>query len=170
MAFVRLGTTMLCEWGPGDDFDQETDRLLVTTSLGETFVARSRPEEADGRPFVMDKAFLPKNLTAIPEGLGVYRTLPLPWDAVNFAWEIFLYDGKMTPEGPCLVFDAVGLGWTRTITTELTIDHIEPVKLEDIKRKGLALELHGIEFEQYTYDVVTLFEAAFPTDLSDEPT
>jgi hypothetical protein len=149
MPFRKRGLTMFRDWEPDEHFDPSTDRLLVTTSWGEAFVARANPENDDSSSFVIDKAFMPDNLTGIPRQLKLHRSLPLEWDASAYPWEVFLYDSEMTSDGLGIEMMAVGTGWSLPIRTSLTIAGITPILLRDIRPKRLARDLGGLSFGEF---------------------
>ena len=164
MPYRKRGLTMFRDWEPDSkDFDPEVDRLLVTTSWHDTFVVRSGPNSGDSLDHIIDPEFMPNNLRNIPRQLATHRTLPFEWDATKHPWYIFLYDGEMTGGGPFILMEAVGIGWTRPITCSVTIDSIESVRVEDINRRKLCVDMQGVRFGEFT-----LNESAMINDAADE--
>lgn len=160
MAFRKRGLTSLRDWEPDTEFNEATDRLLVATSKGDEFIARMGPEDDDGSTFIVDKQFMPSNLASLPHKLKRFRSLPLEWDAAQFPWETFLYDGEMTHDGPYLLVEAVGIGWTCPINADFTIAHIEPVHIDDVAPIQLAKELRGVHFGEFTVNESALYDEA----------
>ncbi len=161
MPFKKRGITMLQDWEPDDCFDEATDRLLVTTSRGDTFVAAIGPEADDGRTKVVDKQFMTNELLDLPRQLMLARHTELEWDAATFPWEVFLYDGNMTSCGPFLVGEAAAAGWTRPIFSEVTIEYIEPIKVSEINPKRLARSIRGLVFGEFTFNEGYVFDQVF---------
>ena len=160
MPYRQRGLTMFRDWEPDSkDFDPEVDRLLVTTSWHDTFVVRSGPNSGDSLDHIIDPEFMPNNLRNIPRQLATHRTLPFEWDATKHPWYIFLYDGEMTGSGPFILMEAVGIGWTRPITCSVTIDSIESVRVEDINRRKLCVDMQGVRFGEFTLNEDAMVDA-----------
>lgn len=160
MPFKKRGLTMFRDWEPDTRFDATTDRLLVSTSRRDTFIAATGPEGDEGTTFVMDHAFMPNNLASLPMQLKKERSLPLEWDASAFAWEVFLFDGEMTDFGPYLLTEAVGIGWQRSISANFTITSIEPVHIADINRSHLSRVLRGLQFGVFNVNELAMYDEA----------
>lgn len=160
MPYKKLGLHMFRDWEPDDQHDAEIDRLLVTTSWGDTFVVRSGPGSGDGLDHVIDPNFMPDNLALIPSELRLYRTVPLDWDATKFPWFIFLYDGEMTSGGPRIEMEAVGTGWTRSITTSLTIEEIRPLRKDEISHGDVSDGLRGVTFGEFIVRESVMYDEA----------
>ena len=160
MPFKKRGLTMFRDWEPDIQFNRDIDRLLVTTSRGDTFVAATGPEADDGTTFVVDKQFMPQNLAELPHQLMKVRPLPLEWDASAFPWEIFLHDGEMTDYGPFLLTEAVGIGWQCTMSAHFTITCIDPVRVDEIDRTQLARTVRGLQFGIFNVDELAIYNQA----------
>lgn len=151
MPYRKRGLTLFRDWEPDEAFDPRVDRLLVITDWGDVFVAGCNPENMDSSSLVIDRKFMPDHLARIPGELQHYQReiIPRSWDATLYPWEIFLYDGDMTPDGPVIEMEAVGLGWTRSIRSTVVIDHIKPIHLHDIDPSRIAPIINGLSMGQF---------------------
>lgn len=131
------------------DFDPEVDRLLITTSWNDTFVVRQGPNSSDSFNHIIDPQFMPDNLKRIPRKLRYEGGLSFPWDANDYPWYVFLYDGEMTGGGPFVDLRAVGLGWRLPISAHVTIVKAVSVRIDQIDTNELCQDLSGIRFGDF---------------------
>lgn len=140
MPFHNRNLHMLKNWEPDTTFDPTTDRLLVTTSWGDTFVAYWHKNAVeDHGHLAIDMDFPPENLQEIPGSLELYQNFH-----TSENWYVFIYDGDLTENGPRLDLIAAGDGWSWNISTSLSIASIEPVTLDEIDPTAVSSILGGI--------------------------
>lgn len=159
MPFRNRNLHMLANWEPDEDFNPTTDRLLITTNWGDTFVAywQKSPLMTEGH-LAVDMDFPPANLAQIPQLLKLYEDFHTHED-----WYVFLYDGDQTASGPKLDIIALGAGWAWDIHTSLGIEHVEPVKLADIDPSMLSSTMGGIYIEESRIRVTDRSRSKQPT-------
>lgn len=144
MPFRNRNLQMLANWEPDEDFDPTTDRLLITTNWGDTFVAYwQRNHTMSQGHLAVDMDFAPSNLMEIPELLKLYQDFHTHED-----WYVFLYDGDQTSSGPKLDIIALGAGWAWDIHTSLGVERVEPVKLSDIDPGKISPTMGGIYIQE----------------------
>lgn len=160
MTFRRRGIELFKDWEPSEWFEPDNDRLLVTTSWQDCFVVSPGPAEDDGTTLLIDSEFMPQNLREIPRIVRNCRTLPLEWDVTQYPWNIFIFDGDMTHDGPLIEMLAGGVGWTMTILSELTIDTIMPISRSDISRRDLSLTMEGLTFGEPVINQNAIYDEA----------
>lgn len=162
MPYKKRGLHMFNDWEPDDQFNPEVDRLLVTTQWGDVIVVRSLPDGEEGQlnP-IIDPDFMPDNLAQLPHELRQHRTLPLNWDPAAFPWFVLLYDGQMSSNGPFIEMEAVGTGWTRSITTVVTIDDIRLIRKDEISPDQVSDCFRGLHFDEFNVREAIMYNEAF---------
>lgn len=161
MPFQKRHIAMLNDWAPNESFEPEVDRLLVTLSSRELLVVQMGPKEDEGTTLVLDLEYMPLNLLNVAHNLR-HRTVPLNWRAEMYPWDIFVFDEKMTSDGPPISFEAAGLGWFCTIKCEHIIDRVEPVRKEELACINLTRKLSGLTFGEYNIVEAVMYNEALP--------
>lgn len=140
MPFRNRNLHMLKNWEPDTSFDPASDRLLVTTDWGDTFVAYwHRSDAAQMGHLAIDMDFPMENLQEIPELLKLYHDFH-----TSEGWYVFIYDGELTESGPRLDIIAAGDAWSWSISTSLGIADIKPVQLSELDQYEVSASLGGI--------------------------
>ncbi|MGV9001887.1 MAG: hypothetical protein ACOH18_02935 [Candidatus Saccharimonadaceae bacterium] len=145
MPLVNKDPCTFSYWRAGEKFDRVSERLLVTTNRGDSFVVCRNPGNDDDPSLVIDLQFMPENLATIPQQLREESVFLFPlfdWDPSIYPWRIFVSDGY----GPFVDLEAAGAGWKLSIKPSFTVQSIERVQLADIDSGRWSHVLSGLYF------------------------
>ncbi len=148
MPFKKRDIPSFNAWEPGKDFKSNVDRLLISTTFNDTFVAKWSTDRASSGHLIMDPDFLPQNIQNIPRRIRNEHRIDVL--ASGHPWQVNLHDGVLAAGGGHFIeMTVIGNGWILEVTSSVSPTDIKPANRARINRRELCHDLDGIRFGEF---------------------